>query len=67
MKKTQINDMDLIISSEEVSSISWFDFDLFMETNGSAVKKPEKKVRLGLPKYKNKPSKIFLFNYFRMN
>ncbi|HGM6297176.1 hypothetical protein ACJ8LH_13055 [Serratia sp. CY49633] len=52
MKKTQINDMDLIISSEEVSSISWFDFDLFMETNGSAVKKPEKKVRLGLPKYK---------------
>ena len=52
MKKNKINDMDLIISSEEISSISWFDFPLFMETNGSAIKKTEKRVGIGLPRYK---------------
>ncbi|AEF47173.1 hypothetical protein SerAS12_4075 [Serratia sp. AS12] len=57
MKKKQINDMDLIISSEEISSISWFDFPLFMETNGSAIQKPEKSIGPGIKRYKRQASR----------
>ncbi|HEE1103629.1 TPA: hypothetical protein R6449_005256, partial [Klebsiella pneumoniae] len=35
LKKHKVKNMDILISSEEISHLSWFDFELFEQVNDS--------------------------------
>ena len=35
MKKHKVKNMDILISADEISHLSWFDFELFEQVNDS--------------------------------